>query len=98
MKRTPIRALTQVHLKSFRFYLKALKNGAVAVCGVMGDFQRGQRRAFGWELNSLKCPELGQHLYTWFIDCVPVLRCRVDASILMRHACFFKAETTVVGL
>ena len=97
VKRSYGRVLEQMYRKAFRFYLQALTNGAVTICGVMGEKNRGQRRLPGGELNSLKCPELGQHLYSWFIDCVQVLRCRVVASLLMQHARFLKQRLLELG-
>ena len=41
------RALEQMYRKAFRFYLKALTNGAVIVCGIMGEFTRGHRKRLG---------------------------------------------------
>ena len=53
---------------------------------MLGHFTHGQCRALGGELNSLKCPELGQLLYSWFIDCVQCLRSRTDSVMLMCEA------------
>ena len=78
--------------------MRSLKHGAVTVTGMMGGFKRDQRRELGGELNSLKCLELGQLLYTWFIDCVQVLRCRVDGNFSMRRAQFLKGTFFVIGL
>ena len=41
------RGLEQMYRKAFRYYLKALTNGVVTICGVMGEKTRGQRRAPG---------------------------------------------------
>ena len=86
-----------MYRNAFRVYLAALKNGAVTACGLMGEFSRGQRRRRGAELNALKCPELGQALYAWFIDCVQVLRCRVMAGMLIDYARGLKVRLLSFG-
>ena len=77
--------------------MSGLKGGAVTTNGMLGEFKRGQRRVLGGELNALKTPELGQHLYTWFIDCVQILRGRVDGTFLMRHAYLLKERFLSLG-
>jgi len=90
VKRKPSVAGTKMYKTTFQFYLRPLKIGAVTVTGTMGALNRNQRRHYGGEFNALKCPELGQLLYCFLIDCVQSLRCRVDGTFLMRHAQFLK--------
>ena len=97
VKRQPSDAGNKMFKKAFRFYLHSLKRGAVTVTGEMGGMRRKQKRNYGGELNALKCPELGQLLYTFFIDCVQSLRCRVDGNFLMREALFLKQRFVELG-
>ena len=86
LNRVMTHALYKTYRKALRQHLRSLKCNAVTVCEMLGDKKRDQHRALGGELNSLKCPDIGQLLYTWFIDCVQVLRSRVDSMLIMRHA------------
>ena len=83
-------ALKKKHKQALLLYLRAMKLGATSVAGTMAGLHNHQRRHFGGEMNALKCPELGELLYTFFIDCVQSLRCRVDGNFLLRHAIFLK--------
>ena len=84
------RAGQKKYKHALQLYLRALNLGATTVTGTMGGLQRKQKREFGGEQNALKCPELGELLYVFFIDCVQSLRCRVDGNFMMRHALFLK--------
>ena len=70
VKREMTRAGQKKYKQALQLYLRALNLGATTVTGTMGGFQRKQKREFGGEQNALKCPELGELLYTFFIDCV----------------------------
>jgi len=89
-KKIRTRACQRKYKRALQLYLRALNLGATTVTGTMGGLQRKQKREFGGEQNALKCPELGELLYTFFIDCVQSLRCRVDGNFMMRHALFLK--------
>ena len=80
LKRKSSLALKKQYRKAFLFYMVGLKGVAVTTNGLLGDFRIGQRRDLGVELNALKCPEVGQLLYNWFIDCVQILRGRADGT------------------
>ena len=97
LKRTPSRALSDMYRKAFKKYISSLEKSAVTVCGMMGESKRDQRRKLGGELNSVKCLELGQLLYTWFIDCVQIRRSQVDSLLLMRYAQFSKERFLAQG-
>ena len=92
LNRVKTRALYKTYRKALSQHLRSLKVGAITKCGKLGDKRRDQHRALGGELNSLKCPELGQLLYTWFIDCVQILRTRTDACLIMTHARWLRAR------
>lgn len=72
--------------KALRYYMIALRNGATTACGMLGEKMARQKRSWGGALNAVKCPELGQLLYDWFIDCVQVYRARVNSSLIMGQA------------
>ena len=90
LKRRLSKALQRQHKRALMFYLRAMKLGASTVAGTMAGLHNQQRRHCGGEMHSLKCPELGELLYTFVIDCVQVPRCRVDGNFLLRHAIFLK--------
>ena len=56
VNRSHNRGLEQMYRKAFKFYLRALSKGAVTVCGVMGEFTRGQRRAAGGGAEFIEMP------------------------------------------
>ena len=97
LKRKSSLALKKQYRKAFLFYMAGLKGGAVTTNGLLGDFRRGQRRDLGGELNALKCPEIGQLLYNWFIDCVQILRGRADGTFIMRQAYLLKERFLLCG-
>ena len=54
--------------KSLNYYIMSIRKGATTVQGMLCDKESTQKRSKKGQLNALKCPELGQLLYDWFID------------------------------
>ena len=79
-------ALRQSLKKALSFYIRALRKGATTMCGMQGGAYAGQRRSKkGWA-NSLKCTELGQLLYDWFLECLYFHKARVTNHLIMARA------------
>ena len=71
--------------KSFNMYTTSLRKGATTCCGMLGDKKAGQKISTGGSLNRTKCPEIGQLLYDWFIDCLQICS-RVTQPLLIIQA------------
>ena len=67
-------------------YIRSLRQGATTKCGMLRGACPEQRRSKGGSMNSSKCPELGQLLYDWFIDCIHVDHARATNHLIMREA------------
>ena len=76
--------------KSLHHYIFSLRKGATTVQGMLGDKESAQKRSKAGSDNSLKCPELGQLLYDWFIDCLQIYNCRVHQPMCMARAQYLK--------
>ena len=48
-------------------------------------------------LNSVKCPELGQLLYDWFIDCIQVYKARLSYGLFLWKARHLKQRLLDAG-
>ena len=83
-------ALRKSLMKSLRLYMQALKKGAKTACGELGEKRPQQKRSAGGTFNALKCPELGQLLYDWFIDCIQLYRARTDYSLFLHQAKYLR--------
>ena len=79
-------ALRKSLTKAFYSYIRALRDGATTKCGMLGGAYPLQRRSKGGSTNALKCPELGQLLYDWFIDCLKLYKARTTNHLIMRQA------------
>ena len=69
--------------KSLNWHIYSLRKGATTVQGMLGDKEATQKRSKTASRNALKCPELGQLLYDWFIDCLQIYNCRVHSLSLI---------------
>ena len=83
-------ALRKHLAKSLRHYIVALQKGATTKQGMLCDKEATQKRSNAGRDNSLKCPELGQLLYDWFIDCLQLYNCRVHQPLCMEKAHYLK--------
>ena len=90
-------ALRRALSKALRLYIQALRKGATTACGKLGDKQPQQKRSVGGALNAPKCPELGQLLYDWFIDCVQLYRARTDHSLFLHQAKYLRQRLLAQG-
>ena len=48
-------------------------------------------------MNATKCPELGQLLYDWFIDCLQIYKARVNAGIFLWKARHLQQRLIAAG-
>ena len=72
--------------KALFLYIESLQKGATTRCGMLADKGETQKRSKGGSQNRTLCPELGQLLYDWFIDCVQIYRSRVNYALIVAHA------------
>ena len=79
-------ALRKALRKALVLHIISLKRGACTFAGKLGDQKAQQKRSPGGAQNRLKCPELGQLLYDWFIDCLQRYRARIDGYLFCRQA------------
>ena len=77
-------------MKSLNHHIIALRKGATTVQGMLGDKESTQKRSKAASRNALKCPELGQLLYDWFIDCLQIYNCRVHQPLFLARAQYLK--------
>ena len=82
--------------KALTVYLAGLRKGATTTCGMLGEKHSKQRRSKGGSQNAVKCPELGQLLYDWFIDCLQSYS-RVNYSLLIGAARDLKQRLLLQG-
>jgi len=74
--------------KSLQHYIFSLRKGATTAQGMLGDKNATQKRSLEGAKNSLKCPELGQLLYDWFIDCLQLYNARLHQPLFLERARF----------
>ena len=55
------------------------------------------KRSYGGRRNATKCPELGQLLYDWFIDCLQICNARVDQPLFLSQARYLKERLLDAG-
>ena len=79
-------ALQKALSKSLSYYIESWRSGARTACGMLGDRGARQKRANIGTGNRQMCPELGQLLYDWFIDCLQVYKARRSSLLLMQKA------------
>ena len=71
-KRQCTDALRKSLSKSLCLYMHRVRQGATTQTGMLGEKRPHQKRSSGGAMNATKCPELGQFLYDWFIDCLQI--------------------------
>ena len=54
-------------------------------------------RSSGACLNGVKCPELGQLLYDWFIDCIQTYNARVNHGLFLFEARYLRQRLLDAG-
>ena len=92
-------ALRKSLSKALFIYIEALQHGATTRQGMLADKGETQKRSKGGSQNRTLCPELGQLLYDWFIDCVQIYRSRVNYALIYAHARYFASyEYQLVSL
>ena len=90
-------ALRKSLSKALFFYIRSLRKGATTTCGMLVEKRAEQRRSNGGSLNATKCPELGQLLYDWFIDCLQIYRARVNGSLFLWKARYLRQRLLAAG-
>ena len=83
-------ALRKSLSKALKFYRGLLRKGATTTCGMLAENMPAQMRSKGGAFNAHKCPELGQLLYDWFIDCLQMYKARVNGGLIQQQARFLK--------
>ena len=76
--------------RALEFYIGSLRKGATTTCGMLAENMPAQMRSKGGAFNASKCPELGQLLYDWFIDCLQMYKARVNGGLIQQQARFLK--------
>ena len=84
--------------KSLNYHIISLRKGATTVQGMLGDKESTQKRSKTASRNALKCPELGQLLYDWFIDCLQTYNCRVHSQLFLARARYLKKRLLQQGM
>ena len=83
--------------KALLLYLRSLIKGATTTCGMLVEKKTKDKRSDGGSLNSTECPELGQLLYEWFIDCLQIFNARVDGPLFLSRARYLKERVLDAG-
>ena len=79
-------AFRKVLRRALILHITSLRRGATTFAGNLGNKTAQHKRSCGGSHNKLKCPELGQLLYDWFIDCLQRYRARIDSYLFCRQA------------
>ena len=83
--------------KALLLYLGSLRKGATTTCAMLVEKNAKDKRSYGGRLNSTKCPELGQLLYEWFIDCLQIYNARVDQPLFLSQARYLRERLLDAG-
>ena len=84
--------------RSLHLYMRSLRAGAKTSCGMLRGKKPEQRKSNPECNGRLKCPELGQLLYDWFIDTLHFHKARVNSFLFLDQAQHLKERLRLRGV